>query len=292
MLAQIGYTGRPRARNCRRRAIGFRHRLMLATLLLVPACQSESASPPSSVSSRDAALEVLGPLPFSLIINDSSRSTHRPTATGAIESTADGRFRCVRTGTGAVRSASEPSRIDVRCVDVVEIEPAAWTDVEADTIPREVRFVARLRDGSAILVSPISLVSEMPSVVRVVDDSLVALHPGTTEVLVALRGLLHTLHLHVVRTLVRDSLALRPGEFRSWRLEKGLYRVTVIGIDDPDASRSYSLSADGLRCAPGDRAGDSITCRSEGTAHFAIKRDSSSGRSPSVSVIIVQLAGR
>lgn len=193
-----------------------------------------------------------------------------------------GWLQCRRDGATLVRYEAGRARdsVVVACRRARAVTGPDWLDLRVGDTPVPLRFTAVLPDGRREPIDPLALESRDSIVARVVDGALLPVGPGRTRLHVSLGGLRSNVTVTVTEAIADDTLRLAPGEFRSWRLPRGRYTLTVRGVGRPLRHEEFEVTAEGARCQTNSRYEDSVFCMVYDSAAVAVRDLRAGGDGP------------
>lgn len=192
----------------------------------------------------------------------------------------DGLLLCHGAG-DAVVTAKERRRSTTfvaRCRPLARVEGAGIHVLEVGGAPGVLRLDAVFRDGTREPLRHFQVVSDDTTVVRVRGDTVRAVAVGRARLTLHAGGVvLPGGPVSVRETLVSDSLGLAPGEFRSWRLAKGRFEITVAPVTTRAAYRSIEMTTEGARCQRDGRSEETIHCVVHDSGAVAVRNVAAAG---------------
>ena len=183
----------------------------------------------------------------------------------------DERAEWERDDTVSYRCAPSEAPAAKRCFPAVRVETESFPVLTVGGRPIRPTLVALAADGARDTVRWRHASSSDSMVARLHGDSIVPVGAGQTTLTVHAGGLNVPLHVTVVEVVAHDSLALAPGEFRTWRLGKGRYEITMDSIGPSADFRGLELTAEGTRCARDGRTGSRVHCLVADTAAVGVR---------------------
>lgn len=173
-----------------------------------------------------------------------------------------GNVRCHRAGfaDATVRVAGRTARVTVECRPALRFAASRELVLTVGQAPSDIAIEAQLASGAVERVRPLAVNLEYDGVVRVENNAFVPVWAGRTKAWVDLGGESMVYQITVSEVLANDTLSLRPGEFRTWKLARGRYALTVRPAAQPDNLHWLDLAAEGARCAPGAANDDTVYC--------------------------------
>jgi hypothetical protein len=201
-------------------------------------------------------------------------------------------LKCHRAGASdvTIEVRGLRARLHAVCRDVVAIHGSSWTNLELGGPGHEVRFIARLADGSAIPL-PESRLSIRDTTVAVLRDGRVVPRSVGHTALHVNAGIHGMMRIDVVQRLAADTLELRPGEYRQWPLVAGRYDIAVRDLSRaPRSFAELEMIGEGTRCVPARRDADLIHCLVSDTGVLVVQNRLAAGapRAPRTLVSIVR----
>lgn len=133
-------------------------------------------------------------------------------------------------------------------------------ELEVGDPPRALGFTAVLASGAIDSIRPAEISVGDTQVVRVRNDRLVPVAAGRTNIYLNLGGAGTSLYAVVTETMASDTIALTPGESRTWRLPPGRYTLHVTGVPHAANFTGLEMVTEGARCVPGGMDEDTIHC--------------------------------
>lgn len=199
---------------------------------------------------------------------------------------------CRDAGSGdvTVRVDELSARFHVICRRGSTIHGTGDVDLALGDAPRRVELKARLASGADEVVRPVELRAGDTLVARFVDGHIVPVGAGRTSFRMDLGGLRTAFQVTVTEAIARDTLELRPGEFRSWPLAAGRYDITVRSLVGARSFAELEMTAEGTKCVPSRLDKDTIHCLVTDTAALALynRHPASTPRSPPTAVSIIR----
>lgn len=206
------------------------------------------------------------------------------------------------TGCGNARAASvttardtlvadvdgQSVRLTVHCRPTTRFETQYFHELVVGRAPTSLEIHARFSTGNSERVDPISVYVSDTTVVRLAGDSLIALGAGQTQLTVNVGGTLLPIQVAVTEIIADDSLALTPGEFRAWTLERGNYEIWVRGLDAAFRRAATELEGEGTKCFRATRDEHTINCLVAERGGVAIRNVLASGPTQRVGVRILK----
>ncbi|MHB1297363.1 MAG: hypothetical protein ACYC0B_02440 [Gemmatimonadaceae bacterium] len=238
------------------------------------ACPAADASGEFGVERDTLALygPERSPLPVRVIAPSGNSST-RSSALGEIHATVvdglavemdDGWVSCRNNQSGAtvvhLRLGADTASIVVDCRPAREIHGTPFFVLTVGDPPQSMDATVSLRSGKVEIARATVMDHGDSGVVRVVDGRLTAVGAGRTSLGVDYGGARRTIRVTVNEVLAHDTLALTPGEFRSWRLPAGRYELTVKPASGTTDFAALKMETEGARCMRSSRDEDSIHC--------------------------------
>lgn len=193
---------------------------------------------------------------------------------------------------GAVLSACDASKPPhvakfEKDPDVTRIETDQEFALTLSTAPRPLVAMVTHKNGTQDTVRILGARSEDTSVVRVIDDALVASGVGNTKLVFVVAGHPITASVQVTHPVADDSVTLASGEVRAWELAPGWYDIAIHRADTAGVS-PLELAAP-LTCAPDSRDPDAISCRVPQPTRIVLKHSGRGGRARAhVSIVQVK----
>lgn len=200
------------------------------------------------------------------------------------------RVRCKRTGrTDVVADVDGQSvRLTVHCRPTARFETLFFHELVVGRAPKPFEIRARFSADSSERVDPISVYISDTTVARLDGDSLVGLRAGNTQLSVNVGGKLLPIYVAVTEIIADDSLALTPGEFRSWTLGRGSYEIWVRGLDAAFSRAATELEGEGTKCFRAQFDEHTINCRIAERGGVAIRNILAKGPTQRVGVRILK----
>lgn len=137
--------------------------------------------------------------------------------------------------------------------------------------PRRLDFEAELPSGEREPVEPLDLWSSDTLVARVEDGALLPVAVGRATLGADLGGVRSWARIVVSEDIVRDTITLAPGEFRSWPLRSGRYEFTVRPVTPGTDRRTLEMVTEGVRCTPNTKDEHTIDCFVRDTGAVAMR---------------------
>ena len=203
----------------------------------------------------------------------------------------DGAYvRCRRAGRTDVVADVDGQTVPltVHCRPSARFETLFFHDLVVGRAPKPFEIRARFSADSSERVDPISISIADTSVVRLDGDSLVGLRAGNTQLTVNVGGKLLPIYVAVTEVIADDSLALTPGEFRSWTLGRGSYEIWVRGLDAAFSRAATELEGEGTKCFRAQFDEHTINCRVAERGGVAIRNILAKGPTQRVGVRILK----
>lgn len=169
---------------------------------------------------------------------------------------------CNRAGAAHVelRAGTLRESITVTCRPITALRWPRTVEMMVGDPPQPVVVQAVLASGEEQVMRPLSLTTRNEDVARMRGDSVVAVSPGSTSLDAELGGRSVRLGVFVSAVIASDTLSLHAGQFRNWVLDPGRYTMTVAPVQPQRERRWLDFFADGTRCAPSQRAANTVTC--------------------------------
>ena len=224
-----------------------------AALLVIAALACGDAPPAALVVDIDPFL-YNGPAPVAVPIRavDSEGTTLDvpPVITSDapdIASVEGNALTCLREG-DAVLSATVGAlnaSLTVRCRPIVSFAPPFWSLDLLEGGPALPLPVQAFAEGGTVVTDlRFSAVSEDTSVVAIVGGDLVPRRMGTSQIMLDFGGIGTSYSVEVAAPVLRDTVRLAAGEYRSWRLGPGRYRAEYAAAEGSPAAITWrSLAA-------------------------------------------------
>lgn len=209
--------------------------------------------------------------------------------TGALER--DGAYvRCRRAGRTDIAAEVDELRAQLvlHCRPSARFETQFFHELVVGRPATPLVIHARFSADRVERVDPISVAVADSTVVRLVGDSLVPLRAGRTSIAADVGGKRLWIHVSVTEVIADETLALTPGEFRSWTLERGLYEIWVRGLDVTFSRAATELQGEGTRCIRASRDEHSINCRVTERGGVAVRNILAKGPTQRVGVRILK----
>jgi hypothetical protein len=156
--------------------------------------------------------------------------------------------------------------------------------------PVPVELWAQLTSGDLVRVKPLEMTVRDTLVARLVDGRIMPVGVGRTYVHVELGGIRASVDVSISETLARDTLELRPGEFRTWPLVVGRYDITVKSLTGARSFAELEMIAERTKCVPSNLDRDMIHCLVKDTTVLALHNRHPTGapRSPRTAVTVIR----
>lgn len=238
------------------------------------ACHSADALEELEVE-RDT-LALYGPEPSRLPLRVRTLSgtlSSRPLAPGELHATVvdeltveedDGWVACRSRQTGAtvvrLRLGADTASIVVDCRPATEVHATSFFVLTVGDPPQSLDATVKLRSGRIEHARATIMDHGDTQVAKVEDGQLTAVGTGRTALDVDYGGARRTIRVSVSEVVAHDTLALTPGEFRSWRLPAGRYEVTVKPASGTTDFAALKMETEGARCMRSSRDQDAIHC--------------------------------
>lgn len=188
-------------------------------------------------------------------------------------------FSCQRQGATDVGVVVErvTARIHVICRwPRAILGPTALRFARGDA-PVPARFKAEFPNGEVAAIRPFEMGVGDSLVARLVDGHVEPVGVGRTYLHADLGGSRIRVPIEVQDHIARDTLALRPGEFRRWSLVAGRYEITVKSLTGARSFEELELFAEGTKCVPSREGGDMIHCLVKDSAVVILQNRSAAG---------------
>ena len=245
--------------------------------LIVGAATCRSADAAGELEVERDTLALYGPEPSRLplrvrTLSGSPSPLPLPMALGAIHATVvdelrieenDGWVSCRKNESGAtvvrLRLGADTASVVIDCRPAREIHATPFFILVVGDPPQSLDATVTLRSGKIEVAHPTVMDPGDSRVVRVVDGRLTAVGAGRTTLDVDYGGARRTIRVSVSEVVAGETLALTPGEFRSWRLPAGRYELTVKPAPGTVLA-ALKMETEGARCIRSSRDDDSIHC--------------------------------
>lgn len=179
---------------------------------------------------------------------------------------------CSREGEGELlfTLGEASATMHVRCRFARSISGPTEVETEVGAQPERVEFRAAFASGETEVIEPVYMSMSDTVVARLEDGRIVPLSVGRTSLHMEFGGGRNSLPVSVVHAIARDTLELRPGEFRTWPLVPGRYEITVRSLAGARNFEELEMIAEGTKCVPNGRDRDMIHCLVTDTAVVAL----------------------
>lgn len=196
-----------------------------------------------------------------------------------------------RAGQSAVTVTSNQGsgRFIAICRPAQRIDGTHFIDLALGDSGVALAFTAHLDAGGTEPVRLAFAEASDSTIARVADGRVHAVAVGRTTVAVNHGGARRPVHVRVSETIARDTLALVPGEFRSWKLEPGRYEITVRGSAKAGEFTGLEMTGEGLKCAPDPRDDGVIHCIVYERAGIGLRNERSDGTTRHAAVTIIRV---
>jgi len=202
------------------------------------------------------------------VVSHTGRTLERPAIVAEsrspdVVSTATGAVQCLRSGDASVSLAAGSLRGEmvVQCRRIRSFAPPFYNlDLFVGGPPLDIPVVAYGEDGQPI--------SRLRYAVSVRDTAVVAIERGQirprrvgrTTVHLDFGGISTWVGAEVVGPVHLDTLHLAPGEYRTWPLDAGRYRISVHRLDGRGEGTGSELRTDRANCARDSHQAETIHC--------------------------------
>jgi hypothetical protein len=190
---------------------------------------------------------------------------------------------CTRDGTSdAVLSSDDlAARFHLVCRRARFVQGPGDLALETGGAAQPVRFSAAFASGELAALRPYSIGTEDTLVARFGDGQVIPARVGRTSLHADLGGARISIPVAVTHVVARDTLELRPGEFRTWALVAGRYDITVKDLKGSRSFEELEMFAEGTKCVPSRLDRDMIHCLVGDTAVIVLQNRHPTGVPPS-----------
>jgi hypothetical protein len=207
----------------------------VACALLVCATLACDAPPPAALVVDIDPFLYNGPAPVAVpirVVDREGSTLEVPLAITSdapdVASVEGNALTCLREGDAVLSAAvgTLNASLTVRCRPIVSFAPPFWSLDLLEGGPALPLPVQAFAEGGAVVTDlRFSAVSEDTSVVTVVGGDLVPRRMGTSRITLDFGGIGTSYSVEVAAPVLRDTVRLAGGEYRSWRLGPGRYRA-------------------------------------------------------------------
>ena len=174
----------------------------------------------------------------------------------------DAFLRCLSPGEATVTltSGARSARFVARCRPAERFAGIAFVDLVVGDPPREIELFALDSIGRREPIRRFVATVRDSGIVEVRDRFIHAVRVGRTTITFRVVGARFPSSVTVREVIAHDSLRLSPGEFRSWRLAKGRYEITMQSATVPADFKAIEMTTEGARCVRDTRRDETIHC--------------------------------
>ena len=186
---------------------------------------------------------------------------HATSNADTIATAEDGALKCLREGDAqlSLTVASLSAFLLVQCRPV-STTPFTEVELEAHGQPGPVPVVAYTTGGKRASALRFSAVSDDTAVAVVRDGVVVPRAIGRSRLRIDFGGLQALGRVTVVMPVREDTVAFAAGEYRTWPLPQGRFRISAHAADGRAAPTGVSLRPVGANCARDPHLLETIHC--------------------------------
>lgn len=177
--------------------------------------------------------------------------------------TSGGAMQCLQPGDATITLSAGRlrARLRVHCRPVVSFgPPMASAEFIVGGAPAEIPVRAYGPDGALVPSLRFSARSSDTSVAVVRDGRIVPRSLGAVRIDLDFGGIGTVVSAEVVEPVVSDTIVLAAGEYRSWPLAPGRYRISAHGSDGRPAPTGVELRSSRANCARDPRQRETLHC--------------------------------